>query len=107
MLKRISWNRKTLIPDLMSGLSQHPRRHGLCNGGRCRSGLRFIHRYGHHNCCFVNGQHLADDCDIDQHTGVGVELLTKPGLFFSDEPISGLDPDMEIVLMQLVPFLSL
>lgn len=52
-------------------------------------------------------QHLADDCDIDQRTGVGVELLTKPGLFFSDEPISGLDPDTEIVLMQLVPFQSL
>ncbi len=33
---------------------------------------------------------------------IGVELLTKPGLFFLDEPTSGLDPGMETELMWLM-----
>ena len=33
---------------------------------------------------------------------IGVELLTKPGLFFLDEPTSGLDPGTETALMQLM-----
>ncbi len=37
-----------------------------------------------------------------KRVSIGVELLTKPGLFFLDEPTSGLDPGMETELMQLM-----
>ena len=37
-----------------------------------------------------------------KRVSIGVELLTKPGLFFLDEPTSGLDPGTETVLMQLM-----
>ena len=49
------------------------------------------------------------DLQISQLSGgqqkrvsIGVELLTKPGLFFLDEPTSGLDPGTETALMQLM-----
>lgn len=49
------------------------------------------------------------DTQISQLSGgqqkrvsIGVELLTKPGLFFLDEPTSGLDPGTETSLMQLM-----
>ena len=49
------------------------------------------------------------DTQISQLSGgqqkrvsIGVELLTKPGLFFLDEPTSGLDPGMETELMHLM-----
>jgi len=49
------------------------------------------------------------DTQISQLSGgqqkrvsIGVELLTKPGLFFLDEPTSGLDPGMETELMKLM-----
>ena len=49
------------------------------------------------------------DTQISQLSGgqqkrvsIGVELLTKPGLFFLDEPTSGLDPGTETALMQLM-----
>lgn len=49
------------------------------------------------------------DTQISQLSGgqqkrvsIGVELLTKPGLFFLDEPTSGLDPGMETDLMNLM-----
>jgi ABC-type multidrug transport system ATPase subunit/pSer/pThr/pTyr-binding forkhead associated (FHA) protein len=49
------------------------------------------------------------DTQISQLSGgqqkrvsIGVELLTKPGLFFLDEPTSGLDPGMETELMNLM-----
>jgi len=49
------------------------------------------------------------DIQISQLSGgqqkrvsIGVELLTKPGLFFLDEPTSGLDPGMETELMRLM-----
>ncbi len=49
------------------------------------------------------------DTQISQLSGgqqkrvsIGVELLTKPGLFFLDEPTSGLDPGMETELMRLM-----
>src|SRR3972149_644126 len=35
-----------------------------------------------------------------KRVSIGVELLTKPGLFFLDEPTSGLDPGTETELMQ-------
>jgi len=48
------------------------------------------------------------DTQISQLSGgqqkrvsIGVELITKPGLFFLDEPTSGLDPGMETELMRL------
>ena len=37
-----------------------------------------------------------------KRVSIGVELLTKPGLFFLDEPTSGLDPGMETDLMRLM-----
>lgn len=37
-----------------------------------------------------------------KRVSIGVELLTKPGLFFLDEPTSGLDPGMETAFMQLM-----
>jgi ABC-type multidrug transport system ATPase subunit len=37
-----------------------------------------------------------------KRVSIGVELLTKPGLFFLDEPTSGLDPGTETSLMQLL-----
>ncbi|MEN8171327.1 MAG: FHA domain-containing protein [Chloroflexota bacterium] len=37
-----------------------------------------------------------------KRVSIGVELLTKPGLFFLDEPTSGLDPGNETALMQLM-----
>ena len=37
-----------------------------------------------------------------KRVSIGVELITKPGLFFLDEPTSGLDPGMETELMQLM-----
>ncbi len=49
------------------------------------------------------------DTQISQLSGgqqkrvsIGVELITKPGLFFLDEPTSGLDPGMETELMRLM-----
>ncbi len=41
-----------------------------------------------------------------KRVSIGVELLTKPGLFFLDEPTSGLDPGTETSLMQLMRRLS-
>ena len=37
-----------------------------------------------------------------KRVSIGVELLTKPGLFFLDEATSGLDPGTETSLMQLM-----
>lgn len=37
-----------------------------------------------------------------KRVSIGVELLTKPGLFCLDEPTSGLDPGTETALMQLM-----
>jgi ABC-type multidrug transport system ATPase subunit/pSer/pThr/pTyr-binding forkhead associated (FHA) protein len=37
-----------------------------------------------------------------KRVSIGVELLTKPGLFFLDEPTSGLDPGTETSLMLLM-----
>jgi len=37
-----------------------------------------------------------------KRVSIGVELLTKPGLFFLDEPTTGLDPGTETSLMQLM-----
>ncbi len=37
-----------------------------------------------------------------KRVSIGVELLTKPGLFFLDEPSSGLDPGTETALMHLM-----
>ena len=37
-----------------------------------------------------------------KRVSIGVELLTKPGLFFLDEPTSGLDPGTETALKQLM-----
>lgn len=37
-----------------------------------------------------------------KRVSIGVELLTKPGLFFLDEPTSGLDPGTETVFMHLM-----
>jgi ABC transport system ATP-binding/permease protein len=41
-----------------------------------------------------------------KRVSIGVELITKPGLFFLDEPTSGLDPGMETELMRLMRRLS-
>jgi len=41
-----------------------------------------------------------------KRVSIGVELLTKPGLFFLDEPTSGLDPGMETELMRLMRWLA-
>lgn len=41
-----------------------------------------------------------------KRVSLGVELLTKPGLFFLDEATSGLDPGTEADLMQLLRGLS-
>jgi ABC-type multidrug transport system ATPase subunit/pSer/pThr/pTyr-binding forkhead associated (FHA) protein len=41
-----------------------------------------------------------------KRVSIGVELLTKPGLFFLDEPTSGLDPGTETSFMQLMRRLS-
>ncbi len=37
-----------------------------------------------------------------KRVSIGVELLTKPSLFFLDEPTSGLDPGLEKVMMELM-----
>ncbi|HUN22978.1 MAG TPA: FHA domain-containing protein [Anaerolineales bacterium] len=37
-----------------------------------------------------------------KRVSIGVELLSKPGLFFLDEPTSGLDPGTETELMQMM-----
>jgi ABC-type multidrug transport system ATPase subunit/pSer/pThr/pTyr-binding forkhead associated (FHA) protein len=37
-----------------------------------------------------------------KRVSIGVELLTRPGLFFLDEPTSGLDPATETALMHLM-----
>ena len=37
-----------------------------------------------------------------KRVSIGVELITKPSLFFLDEPTSGLDPGTETALMQLM-----
>ncbi|HSJ58879.1 MAG TPA: FHA domain-containing protein [Anaerolineae bacterium] len=37
-----------------------------------------------------------------KRVSIGVELLTRPGLFFLDEPTSGLDPGTETALMRLM-----
>lgn len=37
-----------------------------------------------------------------KRVSIGVELITKPGLFFLDEPTSGLDPGTETEVMQLM-----
>jgi ABC-type multidrug transport system ATPase subunit len=37
-----------------------------------------------------------------KRVSIGVELLTKPGLFFLDEPTSGLDPGTETAFMHLM-----
>jgi hypothetical protein len=37
-----------------------------------------------------------------KRVSIGVELLTKPGLFFLDEPTSGLDPGTETEMMELL-----
>lgn len=37
-----------------------------------------------------------------KRVSIGVELLTKPGLFYLDEPTSGLDPGTETALMHLM-----
>lgn len=37
-----------------------------------------------------------------KRVSIGVELLTKPGLFFLDEPTSGLDPGTETALMHMM-----
>ncbi len=37
-----------------------------------------------------------------KRVSIGVELITKPGLFFLDEPTSGLDPGTETSFMQLM-----
>jgi ABC-type multidrug transport system ATPase subunit len=41
-----------------------------------------------------------------KRVSIGVELLTKPSLFFLDEPSSGLDPGTETALMQLMRLLA-
>jgi ABC-type multidrug transport system ATPase subunit/pSer/pThr/pTyr-binding forkhead associated (FHA) protein len=59
----------------------------------------------------LNDLDLADrkDTPISRLSGgqikrvsIGVELLTKPGLFFLDEPTSGLDPGTETAFMHLM-----
>ncbi len=37
-----------------------------------------------------------------KRVSIGVELLTKPSLFFLDEPTSGLDPGLEKIMMELM-----
>lgn len=37
-----------------------------------------------------------------KRVSIGVELLTKPSLFFLDEPTSGLDPGLEKIMMELL-----
>ncbi|MGE5389648.1 MAG: ATP-binding cassette domain-containing protein, partial [Deltaproteobacteria bacterium] len=37
-----------------------------------------------------------------KRVSIGVELITRPGLFFLDEPTSGLDPGLERIMMELV-----
>ncbi len=37
-----------------------------------------------------------------KRVSIGVELLTKPSIFFLDEPTSGLDPGLEKVMMQMM-----
>ena len=37
-----------------------------------------------------------------KRVSIGVELLTKPSLFFLDEPTSGLDPSLEADMMQML-----
>jgi ABC-type multidrug transport system ATPase subunit len=41
-----------------------------------------------------------------KRVSIGVELLTKPGLFFLDEATSGLDPGMESEMMRLLRLLA-
>lgn len=37
-----------------------------------------------------------------KRVSIGVEMLTKPSLFFLDEPTSGLDPGLERIMMELL-----
>lgn len=37
-----------------------------------------------------------------KRVSIGVELLTRPSLFFLDEPTSGLDPGLEKIMMELL-----
>ncbi len=37
-----------------------------------------------------------------KRVSIGVELITKPSLFFLDEPTSGLDPGLEKIMMELM-----
>lgn len=41
-----------------------------------------------------------------KRVSIGVELLTKPGLFFLDEPTSGLDPGLEKLMMEMMKKLA-
>ena len=41
-----------------------------------------------------------------KRVSIGVELLTRPGLFFLDEPTSGLDPGTETAFMHLMRHLA-
>lgn len=41
-----------------------------------------------------------------KRVSIGVELLTKPSLFFLDEPTSGLDPGLEKTMMEMMRRLS-
>lgn len=49
-----------------------------------------------------DNQILALSGGQQKRVSIGVELLTKPGLFFLDEPSSGLDPGTETALMHLM-----
>ncbi len=56
--------------------------------------LDLTHRKDVQVCSLSGGQ--------QKRVSIGVELLTRPGLFFLDEPTSGLDPGTETALMQLL-----
>ena len=49
-----------------------------------------------------DNQILALSGGQQKRVSIGVELLTRPGLFFLDEPSSGLDPGTETSLMHLM-----